>query len=143
MTRNSDADLFREFDHTGDVGIEIEADSRAELFRRAALAMAQLMVDTAAVRGIESRELPVPGTDDADLMHDMLSRLLQTFVVDSFIWSEVTIDDSGPGLEVRLLGELFDPDRHEFRQEIKAVTYHELSVRRAGDRWLARIIFDV
>ena len=44
---------------------------------------------------------------------------------------------------MRLLGKRFDPDRYEFRQEIKAVTYHELSVRSADGRWLARIIFDV
>jgi SHS2 domain-containing protein len=143
MSKNSDADLFREIEHTGDVGIEIEAGSRAELFRRAAAAIAQLMVDTATVLRIERRELSVPAADDADLMHDLLSVLLQTFVVDCFIWSEVMIDDSGPGLKVCLLGERFDPDRHEFRQEIKAVTYHELSVRSADGRWLARIIFDV
>jgi SHS2 domain-containing protein len=143
MSRNSGADLFREIEHTGDVGIEIEAGSRAELFRRAALAIAQLMVDTTTVLRSERRELSVPAADDADLMHDLLSVLLQTFVVDCFIWSEVMIDDSGPGLKVYLLGERFDPDRHEFRHEIKAVTYHELSVRSAGGRWLARIIFDV
>ena len=56
MSRNSDSDIFREIEHTGDVGIEVEAGSRAELFRRAALAIAQLMVDTATVRRIERRE---------------------------------------------------------------------------------------
>jgi SHS2 domain-containing protein len=84
MSRNSDADLFREIEHTGDVGIEIEAGSGAELFRGAALAIAQLMVDTATVRRSERRELSVPAADDADLMHD-LSLLLQTFKVDCFI----------------------------------------------------------
>ena len=142
MSKHAESGIFREIEHTADVGIEVEADSRTELFRRAALAIAQLMVDTANVRGVERRELTITADNDADLMHDMLSALLQVFVTDGFIWSAADIDDSA-GLKVRLLGERFDPSRHEFYQEIKAVTYHELSVQNAGGRWFARIIFDV
>src|SRR5579863_4814538 len=141
MTKLSDEDIFREIEHTGDIGIEIEADSRAELFRRAAIAIARLMADTAGVRPLESRDLSIPGTGDADLMHDMLSGLLRTFLVDSFIWSAATVDEDGAGLRVHLLGERFDPNRHQFLEEIKAVTYHELSVRNADGRWFARVIF--
>ncbi|NIP79499.1 MAG: archease, partial [Gemmatimonadetes bacterium] len=35
-----------------------------------------------------------------------------------------------------------EPARRAVR-EIKGVTYHELAVRRAGDGWKARVIFDV
>jgi protein archease len=143
MTNSTDRRLFRQFEHTGDIGIEIEADSRADLFRRAALAIVQLMVDTARVRPVETRELFIPGTDNVDLMHDLLSALLQLFIVKAFIWSAAEIEAGDNGLKVRLSGERFDPDRHEFREEIKAVTYHELSVSEAGGRWRARVIFDV
>jgi len=138
-----DEDIFREIEHTGDVGIEIEADSSAELFRRAAVAIARLMVDTAGVRALERRDLAIPPADDLDLMHDMLSDLLRTFVVDGFIWSAAAVEEAGAGLNVRLFGESFDPVRHEFHQEIKAVTYHELTVRNENGRWFARVIFDV
>jgi SHS2 domain-containing protein len=134
--------IFREIEHTADLGIEVEADSRTEVFWRAAMAIAQLMVDTANVRGVERREISIPAADDAELMHDMLVALLQLFVTDGFIWSAVDIDDRD-GLKVGLLGERFDRSRHEFYQEIKAVTYHQLSVQNAGGRWSARIIFDI
>jgi SHS2 domain-containing protein len=139
----TDDDIFREIEHTGDVGIEIEADSRAELFRRAAIAIARLMVDTADVRAAEGRNLSISATDDTDLMHDMLSDLLRKFVVDGFIWSAAAVEEAGTGLRVRLFGERFDPGRHEFHREIKAVTYHELAVRNEHGRWFARVIFDV
>lgn len=142
MTELTDEDIFREIEHTGDLGIEIEADSRLELFRRAAIAIARLMVDTADVRALEERDRSIPAAGDMDLMHDMLSDLLRTFIVDSFIWSTAAVQEAGGGLKVRLFGEPFDPARHEFHQEIKAVTYHELSVRKEN-RWFARVIFDV
>jgi protein archease len=143
MAKDIEAELYREIEHTGDVGIEIEADSRAELFRRAAIAIAQLMVDTAEVRVHQIRELIVPAADDADLIHDMLSSLLRLFLVEGFIWSAAAVGERGGGLNVRLSGEPFDPVRHEFHQEIKAVTYHQLSVRNADGRWRATVIFDV
>ena len=143
ITDRIDNDFFREIEHTGDVGIEIEADSRAEMFHRAALAEARLMVDTAGVLPIQMRDISIEGSSDTDLMHDLLSGLLQIFLVDNFIWSAATVEEARKGLKVRLRGEPFDAARHEFLREIKAVTYHELSVHNAGGRWLARIIFDV
>jgi SHS2 domain-containing protein len=135
--------LFQEIDHTGDIGIEIDADSRPELFRRATIAVAQLMVETAGVRPVENRDLSVAGGNDEDLMHDLLSALLQLFLVDAFIWSEASVEQRDTSLKAVVSGEPFDPDRHEFRKELKAVTYHELSVRKVGDRWHARVVFDV
>jgi protein archease len=135
--------LFREIEHTGDIGIELEADSRAELFRRAAIAIAQLMVDTTEVRAQTTRDLLIAGSQDEDLMHDMLSALLQLFLLEAFIWSAASIEERDDGLKLQLSGEPFNPDRHQFYEEIKAVTYHQLSVRRTGGKWRARVIFDV
>jgi SHS2 domain-containing protein len=139
----ADDKLFREIEHTGDLGIEIDTDSRAELFRRAAIALAQLMVETAPVRPLAGRDLLIIGSSDEDLMHDLLSALLQLFLVDAFIWSDAAVEEQDTGLKVRVIGEPFDPERHEFRKELKAVTYHQLSVGKLGSGWHARVIFDV
>jgi len=135
---------LHEFEHTGDLGIEITAESRAELFRRAAIAMVGVMVDTARVVKHQNREIQVAGISDTDLMHDLLSTLLQIFIVDSFIWSEVAVEENPQGLRLRLWGETYDPGRHEFHTEIKGVTYHELAVTQQEDgKWKTRIIFDI
>jgi SHS2 domain-containing protein len=143
MANSAEHAIFREIEHTGDIGIEIDADSRAELFRRAALTLARLMVDTSTVRTLEFRDLSIPAAEDVDLMHDLLSALLQLFMIETFTWSDAQLEEHHDGLSVRLHGELFDPHRHEFYQEIKAITYHELVVRNEDGRWFARVIFDV
>ena len=143
MGSRQDEEIFREFEHAADLGIEVVAPSRAELFRRAIVAMGRLMLDTTNVRDLENREISIAATDDVDLMHDALSVALRIFMVDSFIWSDAIVNEQSGGLRVRLIGEGFDPSRHEFRQEIKAVTYHQLSVTRLDGEWRARIIFDV
>ncbi len=135
--------LFREFEHTGDIGIELSAPTREELFRRAAIALASLLVERAGVEANEEREVAVQGNTDADLMHDLLAELLDVFIVDGFIWRDASAREEERSLKVILKGERFDPDRHEFRGEIKAVTYHQLAVEPAPDGWCARVIFDV
>jgi SHS2 domain-containing protein len=40
-------------------------------------------------------------------------------------------------------GEIFDPSRHQFKTEIKAVTYHQVEIIDKGESWVARVIFDI
>ncbi len=134
-------EFFTEFEHTGDVGIELAAPSRLELFRRAVIAMAHLMV-SGEVRPAESRTVAASADNDADLMHDLLAAALNVFLVDGFVWADASTDERNGKLSAQLLGEPYDPARHEFRGEIKAVTYHQLEVARAGENWRARVIFD-
>jgi len=40
-------------------------------------------------------------------------------------------------------GEQFDARRHELLREIKAVTYHQLTIDQGEEEWTARIVFDI
>jgi SHS2 domain-containing protein len=42
-----------------------------------------------------------------------------------------------------VLGERFDPARHQQGIEVKGVTYHRFHVARTPEGWEAEIIFDV
>jgi SHS2 domain-containing protein len=135
--------LYREFDHTGDIGIEITAPTRTELFRRAALALGALLVEPSHVANMELRTVEVTADDDIDLLHDLLTELLQLFAADGFIWRGVVVEMRDRGAHLALQGESFDPRRHSSRGEIKAVTYHQMSIENVANEWRARVIFDV
>lgn len=136
--------LFREIEHTADLGIEVEAETSGELFRRAGLALFALMVSPEGIEAREQRSEDVQAEGWEDLLHDWLSRLLRSFLQDGFIAAQITIDDiDSTSIRARLLGEKLDYARHGFETEIKAVTYHQLSVTCENGRWQARVIFDV
>jgi SHS2 domain-containing protein len=135
--------LYRELEHTGDLRIEVSAPARSELFRRAALALAALLVDPSNVAAIQPRTIEISASDDIALMHDLLTELLQLYAADGFIWRDANVEERRGGLHVILKGESFDPARHLPRDEIKAVTYHQMSVENAANEWRARMIFDV
>ncbi len=54
---------------------------------------------------------------------------------------EVTLTESG--LKARAWGETLDFDRHQVNHEVKAVTYHGLTVERTAEGWMAEVIFDI
>jgi SHS2 domain-containing protein len=136
--------LFREIEHTADLGIEVEADTPDELFRRAGLALFSLMVTLEKVEPREEREVRAQAEGWEDLLHDWLSRLLCGFLQEGFIAAQITIEEvDATRIRARLAGEKLDYERHGFETEMKAVTYHQLSVTCENGCWQARVIFDV
>lgn len=136
--------LFREIEHTADLGIEVEADTPQELFRRTGLALFALMVSLEHVETREERAQVVQADGWEELLHDWLSSLLRQFLQDGFIAASITIDEiDATRVHARLAGEKLDYNRHAFETEIKAVTYHQLAVQQQDGRWRARVIFDV
>ncbi len=136
---------FREIDHTADIGIEVDADTPGELFQCAGMALFSLMVQPRGIQAREVREAAVHAAEGWEqLFHDWLSHLLHQFLQDGFIAATIAILEINEGhVHARLIGEKLDYDRHEFETEIKAVTYHQLSVTCDQGRWHARVIFDV
>ena len=130
-------------DHTGDIGFEIHADSLEGLFRRAAKGLYEILVER--LPAPDREEIVEVDESSPDLLlRSFLSELLYRFLARRTILvelSDLRIEDN----RVRARGPAahFDPDRDGLRTELKAVTYHQLEVRREGSGWMARIIFDV
>ncbi len=136
---------YSEIEHTADIGFELEAASRTAAFEAAALAMFDLMVDLDGVGDDWSGTLQASGEagDLENLMVRWLSELLYLHDDEGIVVRSVSIvrlDDGG--VEAELRGEPLDPSRHDVRSEVKAATYHGLSVVEEGGRWRVRVIFD-
>lgn len=135
--------FFRDFEHTSDAGIEVEAPTRADLFACAAIGLARIMVAPDPIGCSEHRTIRVEGTCDEDLMHAALSTALSLFLRSGFIWRDASVQEGPAGLALKLIGERFEPCRHQMLTKLKAVTRHQLKVERADAAWKARIMFDV
>ncbi len=136
--------MFRTFDHTADVGIEAEADSREELFAEMARALFSLIVERPeAIEPLRQVTVELPPDDDDYLLFDWLNELLFRFDTDRLVFGrfEVRLDESG--LHGTVAGEPLDPARHQLGHEVKAITYHELRLWEENGRWKARVIVDI
>jgi SHS2 domain-containing protein len=136
--------LYEEIEHTADVGIVVRADRAGALFEKAALALYAIMVETANVEPRGVRVVTARGENWTELLHAWLSEILVLFSTEAFVAGEVVVEElQADRIRGSLRGERFDPKRHEFRGEVKAVTFHDLAVRADQDGWCAQVILDV
>jgi SHS2 domain-containing protein len=138
------APSYQIIDHTADLGIIVRGPDVGGLFSNAPRAMTELMVKGELGEKRTVRDISVDAEDYPDLMVRWLGEVLYLFVGDKLIVDSIEIKAIAPTrLEATIAMADFDPKRHRVLREIKAVTYHGISVRKANHEWEARIIFDI
>jgi SHS2 domain-containing protein len=135
---------FKFLDHTGDLGILVYGKDLEELFANAGEAFFDILTDLRRVRETTERAIRIASSNLEDLMVNWLGELLYLHDVDGLLFKSFSVDEIGDGtMKARARGEVFQEGRHVIKAEIKAVTYHQLEVKKGKGRWRARIIFDL
>lgn len=140
---------YRQLDHTGDVGIEAEAGDENSLYSCCARALFDIIAGPECCEPATERQIVVEAPDREILLVRWLRELLYLHDAERWLFSRFDVltgesPDGGRCLRGLAWGERFDPARHRLRTELKAVTYHQIAVRRdPGGIWRARVIFDI
>ena len=134
---------FVEIDHSGDIGIEARGSNMAELIENATLGLLGLFC-RGGVEPIAERELNVDSSSREDLLVDWLAEVIATIGTHGELYSVVEVIQVGEFFARGVLrGEKVDPARHDLRFDVKAATYHGLSIEEAADGLRGRVIFDL
>jgi SHS2 domain-containing protein len=135
---------YKLFDHTADLGVEIYGKTVTDLFANAAFAVFDIITDLKHVTPTMERKIVVEGEGWEDLLVNYLREILYMFNGEGLLLKEFSIQKiDSRHLEGMVRGERFDPSKHRINTEIKAVTYHQVTVKETPDIWVGRVIFDV
>jgi len=130
--------------HTADIGIKIWGESLKELFENAAYALFDIIAELNKVKAKNFIEVKIEGEKIDELLADWLRDLLYKFNGEGYLLKKFKVEEvSEKGLKAEVGGEKLDLARHSLKREVKAVTYHGLTVKRRDKRWEAQVIFDV
>lgn len=77
------------------------------------------------------------------LLLDWLQELLYAFETERLVFADFQVVLLDSSLRATCRGEQFDAERHGAGTEVKAITYHGLTIRRQCDGWLAELIVDI
>jgi len=136
-------------EHTADVAVEAEADALGEVFAAVADGLAAAACDSIPDDG-ERFDLEVEAESREALLFDYLDELIYERDVRSVlpVANEAIVERRGDRWVVEASARGVPFDRVDAR-EIKAVTYSEMRLERAGDGsdaepgWEAYVVFDV
>ena len=136
---------YRFLDHMTDAVIEAYGSSLEEAFENAAKAVNDTMVDIKSVRPLQEIRIEAQGHDLHSLLFDWVDKVMLLLVADGIVMSEFSVKmaQNNYSLAATAKGEKLDLERHRYKVEIKAVTYHEMEVRQDENGATVRFLLDL
>lgn len=133
---------------TADIAFEAVGRDLPELFRDAAEATMNVMIDNLdAIEPRETRNIELSNEKIDMLLFDFLQELIYFKDAERLLLRtrEVRIDDRDQEcfLKAEARGEPLDAARHHQRADVKAVTLHDFSVEKQDGGWKARVLLDI
>lgn len=132
---------YEPLEHTADVMIKARGRTLEECFENAAYALFDQMVDASTIVPQVETSFEAEGHDLESLLYNFLSEFLYIHDAKGLVLCEFQVRIDGHLLKCTARGERYDPVRHRQRNEVKAVTYHMLTVDRAEPS--VTVIFDI
>ena len=135
---------FELLDHTADIALHVAADSIERLFRYAADGLYVVVGELVTSSDSHPTAFRFEAGDVESLLHDFLAELLfllETRRVRLADFTFACLDDNV--CDVTASAADIDAQASTFDREVKAVTYHDLSVIRRAGRFETTIILDI
>jgi len=131
-----------------DIAFEVEATDLNSLFSDAADAFLAVQIDNPQdLKTTENIKLELSNRHLDILLYQFLQELVYLKDVKGLLLSAQTINvheaEKGFELVAVMGGEPLDPQRHQERADIKAVTFHSLEAKKTAGGYLARVVLDV
>lgn len=135
---------FEHFDHTADMGLRIRAATLPALIEPAGRALYAAIGELVPGEPADPATFNLTGTDAAGILREFLAELLHLVESEGRIATaiDVTQFDEHALIASAQTANL-NPDKTDFRREVKAITYHELNIRPIPGGVEATVIVDI
>lgn len=133
---------------TADVAFEATGETPEELFTSAAKALEETQVNTKQLANSEQRAVNLENETLDKLLFDFLDELIYYKDTEGLAFGKCEIkiqrdENKKYKLAGTLLGEKLDPNRHELRTDVKAVTKHQFGIQKTKEGYKATVVLDI
>jgi len=133
---------------TADIAFEATGRDLPELFRDAADATVNVMIDNIdAIHPVETRQIELSNDKLDMLLFDFLQELIFLKDAERLLLRirkvQIAERDENYFMKAMAEGELLDTERHLQSADVKAVTLHDFSVEQTECGWKARVLLDI
>jgi len=138
---------YKQIDHTADIAFEVSGKSLEELFKASSEAWLNSVIDEITFSQDEIRKIELYSYCKEQLLVDFLSEL--NFNLFAKKWLCYTVDDLSIerkkddwSLSASLNGNILSSEIH-LKQEIKAITFHQMNIIEKENVYSTLIVFDI
>lgn len=132
---------------TADIAYEAYGETLEEMYSNAAVALFSVMTSLDSVEEQQTDVFTVQAEDKQALLLDFLNELLYKWDTEKVLFKdfscEIQSEQSGYKIVTECSGEAFNPDKHEMKVEIKAVTYFDMEVKEENGVWKGHVTLDI
>ena len=115
-----------------DAFIEVTGNSLDEAFENAGIAVVDTIVDIRTVENKEEKKIEINANELKSLLYNWLEEIIILTITDGFVVKtfnvRITKNDKYY-LSAKISGEEIDFEKHHFKLEIKAPTYHLMEIK--------------
>jgi SHS2 domain-containing protein len=139
---------YKFIDHTADIAFDVEADTLHELFMAAALAWGESVTDSdLKTIAKDHREVEIQAGSVEQLLVDFLSELNYLLFTGRwlcyFVEKILIVNEKGLWFLSSVLKGAEISKEIIIKQEIKAVTYHQMEIVNENSKFKTKVVFDI
>jgi SHS2 domain-containing protein len=138
---------FHYIEHVSDAMAEAYGRTLSEVFANSAKALVNIVCDLSRIDPNKSVFIETEGLDQISLLYNWLEKVLLTLLVDNIALAnfEITIERSRDQYELTSIcrGETFSEQKHQYKVEVKAITYHEMKIFKRNDLFIVQFLADL
>ncbi len=123
---------YRYLDHMTDAFIEVVGDTVDEAFANAGISVVDTIVDISSVEIKDDKKIEVSADDLKGLLYSWLEEVIILTITDGFagkIFNVKITKNEKYHLLAKISGEEINFEKHHFKMEIKAPTYHLMEIK--------------
>lgn len=134
---------FKFLEHTADVKFQAFGKSLNEAFENAAAALKETICGKIKIKEKIKKKIKVKGKDKESLLYNFLEEFLFLLDSEGFLLSKVKvkINEEKLGLEAEVYGD--KASGYKFTNEVKAVTYNQMYVKKSRNKYIVQVVLDV
>lgn len=124
--------VYRYLEHMTDAFIEVIGDTLNEAFANAGEAVVDTIVDIKLVENRENKQIELEASDLKSLLYNWLEEVIILTITDGFVGKTFSVKitkNERYYLVARISGEKINFEKHHFKLEIKAPTYHLMEIK--------------
>ena len=138
---------FRYLDHMTDVIVEAYGNTLEDAFANSALGLVNTMFELSEVIPDMEVGIYAEGYDLKSLLYNWLEKVMLIMLIDNIVVSDskVIISECNGMYSINAVakGEHIDLEKHHYKIEIKAITYHEMEIKQDCKDVTIRFLLDL